>query len=72
MVGEPGLCPGHPAKNPGAVLCRFTNSPITRIKKKSTCGGRAAGSDLMEPLEMDAAELTAVCAGEFDDRFIDP
>ena len=30
MVGELGLCPGHPAKNPGAVLCRLTNSPITR------------------------------------------
>ena len=29
MVGEPGLCPGHPAKNPGADSFRFIYSPIT-------------------------------------------
>ena len=32
MVGELGLCPGLPAKNPRAVFRRFTNSPITKIK----------------------------------------
>ena len=28
MVGELGLCPGLPAKNPRTVFRRFTNSPI--------------------------------------------
>jgi hypothetical protein len=30
MVGELGLCPGHPAKNSRADSYRFVNSPITR------------------------------------------